>query len=340
MLSAPLALALSLALSAAASPLSSSGDGLHIPLTRRALPMQDEDGRFNAAILGRNGTASELRKRASQALQYDGAALWSGPVTLGPTTSPQTFTVYFDTGSSDLGLPSYTCTSAACAAKKTYDWRASADPDARLTANKEIASVWADGSQGSGKIVKTTVTAGGLTATGQDVMALSAIASAVSDRNTDGMGLAYRTMSAGWSYAFPFTLAQQGQLPTFGLRLSPTPGQSAVTFAGYNRAKVASTIRWMPVTISDDSPFRTYWQVGGSGLMVNGTLATPRDMFVFDTGSTAIIGPSDWVESFWASVPDSRAEGDGYYSYPCVSPPTVSLSLARVTRQLHAIHPD
>lgn len=125
------------------------------------------------------------------------------------------------------------------------------------------------------------------------------------------MGLAYRTLSAAWSYSFPFILAQQGSNPYVGIRLAKTAGRSQITFGGYNRAALSGNLRWLSVTLEDDSQFKTYWSVGGSAsslsfsllegteltalvrcaatLFVAGKATSDRSLYIFDTGTSGII---------------------------------------------------
>lgn len=54
------------------------------------------------------------------------------------------------------------------------------------------------------------------------------------------VGLAFRDLSAARSYAFPFTLFQQGGSQYFSVLLSRNPGKSKISFNGYDRKYVAS----------------------------------------------------------------------------------------------------
>ncbi|GAA5913586.1 hypothetical protein JCM6882_001693 [Rhodosporidiobolus microsporus] len=301
---------------------------------------------YNNALLQarKNGNTTGLEKRASASVRYDGDSLWSGTIQIG--NPPQSFSVYFDTACSDLLLASSTCTSADCNARKKYDRTKSSTA---VDTGKTIYSYWTEGTFGKGRLVKDTVTAAGLTVTGQDILALDSYPSLPAEKKSDGFGLGYRSLSLSFSYSFPFTLLHQiTSYPSitpqtsgyFALRLSPTPGQSQVTFGGYNRAKVGGNVRWLPVTVGDDDQFRSFWQIGGSAFFVNKKQATDRGIYLFDSGSSLLVAPPDVAADFWAAVPGARQENSTFWSYPCNDPPTVSVSFARITLQTYAIHPD
>ncbi|GAA6042677.1 hypothetical protein JCM8097_003739 [Rhodosporidiobolus ruineniae] len=302
----------------------------------RVEAIEAELGKLASKYAYANATGTDLRKRATQPLTWDGDSLWSGPISIG--TPPQSFRVYFDTASSDLSVPSYLCNTDACNARRKYDWSA----DGSSTASDSgytVTSYWATGLPGEGRLVRDTVTAGGLTVAKQDILALTKIATEPGSKNTDGvMGLAYPVLSYGFSYSFPFSLkvANLGSLPIVGMRLSST-GPSQITFGGYNRALVKGNPRWLGVTLGSQDQFRTYWQIGGSSLFVGRQRAVDYAPYIFDSGSSLIIAPTDTAADFWSSVPDSRQENSTYWSYPCDAPPAVSVSFSRITLQLYTI---
>ena len=87
----------------------------------------------------------------------DGGQLWQGTITVG--TPAVSYTVDFDTGSSDLFLPGSLCV-VNCAGHKVYNPANSSTAVARL---KPFVLTYGDGSTVSGEQYTDTVTIAGLT---------------------------------------------------------------------------------------------------------------------------------------------------------------------------------
>ncbi|GAA6007009.1 hypothetical protein JCM11491_001476 [Sporobolomyces phaffii] len=290
----------------------------------------------NQAARRTQGGVQQVSKRGSVPLTIQSYAIWTGSVSIG--TPAQNFQIYFDTGSSDFTVASTACTTS-CGSKNRYNVGASSTAN---TTSTTVTTNFVDGTSSSGKLVYDKVSAGALTAKSQAVIAASSLSSSVSAIQSDGMGLAYPALSQAYSSSLQFTLTNEGQgnTPYFGLRLSNTPGQSALVFSGYARNKISSGIRWF--TVSKDSSttsFNTYWQIGGSAPFVNGAQALKtRVNHIFDSGTTLILAPQSAAAEFWSHVPGSAVYDDGVWSFPCDSTPTVEFSFARITLQKYGVN--
>lgn len=75
------------------------------------------------------------------------------------------------------------------------------------------------------------------------------------------MGLAFRALSAAYSYSFPFTAYHQGAKPLFGLSLSRQPGKSELVVGGFNRARTSGSPDYYAVGYSPTSQFLDYIQI-------------------------------------------------------------------------------
>ncbi|GAA6058791.1 hypothetical protein JCM10212_001907 [Sporobolomyces blumeae] len=350
-----------LALAAAAFFLPSV-DATTIPLVKRDLGIKQSNGAINLEALKtekshlftkyqRNshavssnkaarrtqGGLAQLSKRGTIPLTIQDYAIWTGRVAIG--TPSQNFNIYFDTGSSDFTVASTTCGSS-CGTKTRYNVAGSSTAN---TTSTTVTTNFVDGTSSSGNLVYDTVTAGGLTAQSQAIIAASSLSSSVSSIQSDGMGLAYPALSQAYSSSLEFTFYNEGvgTLPYFALRLSNTAGQSQLTFGGYNRAKVSGYFRYFSVTKDSGNTFNTYWQIGGSAPFVNGNQAiSSRVNHILDSGTTLIIAPTSAAQEFWSNVPGSELYDTGTWTYPCDSPPTVEFSFARITLQKYGVNAD
>ena len=106
---------------------------------------------------------------------------WAGTVSIG--TPSQMFLVDFDTGSSDLWVPSTNCNVSACQSKNEYD--ASNSNTSKLQSGS-FSIQYGDGSQVQGNIYRDTVSVAGVKATGQYFAAATNISFSFADTSVDG----------------------------------------------------------------------------------------------------------------------------------------------------------
>ena len=94
----------------------------------------------------------EKRATGSEALtEEDDGRSWAGPISIG--TPGQSFVIDFDTGSSDLWVPSTSCTSDNCSSKSKYNPSASSTSSQK---NGTFEIQYGDGSEVSGPIYTDT----------------------------------------------------------------------------------------------------------------------------------------------------------------------------------------
>lgn len=106
----------------------------------------------------------------------------------------------------------------------------------------------------------------------------------------------------------------------FGFKLASTG--SELYLGGTNTALYTGSLEYHGVTGSG------FWQISGGKTLVNGATVNSGISTIIDSGTTIMYGPPSAVKSFYAKVPGSKVydSSNGYYSYPCASPPTVAFS--------------
>ncbi|KAI0068984.1 acid protease [Artomyces pyxidatus] len=267
---------------------------------------------------------SVVRKRATGADRLtddDDGDLWQGSISVGVPT--KTFTVDFDTGSSDLFLPGTNCR-VNCAGHTLYNPSRSS-----VAVNTEAgySLAFGDGSTVEGTVFTDTVTVAGLTATGQAVGDSSQYSAgfSISEFPPDGLlGMAFPEISVFGKNPFFQTLIAQGKVTAseFGVKLAPSG--SELFLGGVDTSLFTGSFAEIPV-----SPVG-FWQIPLDAVNANGKAAVTGLTAIVDTGTTLIVGDPTTVANFYAAVPGaedaSNTAGPGFFTFPCASVPTVSLT--------------
>ncbi|GAA6009797.1 hypothetical protein JCM11491_000817 [Sporobolomyces phaffii] len=245
-------------------------------------------------------------------------SLWAGYITIG--SNGQSFLQDFDTGSSDLWVPGVGCTASSCSNKHKYNPATSSTSG---TTSKTLNVQYGDGSTSSGPAYSDNVSIAGLTATKQVFGAASTLSSSFASSPEDGLvGMAFQSISQLQTSPFFQTLISQGKVasPQFSFKLTPS-GASLDLGSMVSSRYVAGTTQYTPVTK------QSYWNVQAS-TAVNGKAVSSLGTFaaIVDSGTTLIVMPPSWAQSFYAAVPGASAYGNGYYQFPCSSVPSVSFS--------------
>ncbi|KAF5391514.1 hypothetical protein D9757_002457 [Collybiopsis confluens] len=271
------------------------------------------------AVLPSNIAAS-LNKRQAEALtDEEDDEEWAGTISIG--TPAQSFLIDFDTGSSDLWVPSSSCTSSTCSSKKKYTASKSS------TSSKQSGSFsiqYGDGSTVSGPVYEETVTVAGIKVTRQEFSPVTTLSSSFADDPIDGiLGLAYPLLSNLGTNPFFNTAVTQGTVPAgeFGFFLSSSG--SELFLGGTNSAKFSGIPEFHDVDTSTG-----FWQITGASIFSGSTKAVSNFETIIDSGTTIMYGPPSAVKTFYSKVPGSKLfdSTNGFYSFPCSSIPDVSFS--------------
>jgi hypothetical protein len=225
-------------------------------------------------------------------------AQFYGEVSIG--TPGQTFSVVFDTGSSNLWVPSHKCWSAACWIHSTYTEAKSSSYQANGT---EFNITYGSGAV-DGFFSTDSVTLGGLTATGVsfgEVTTLDGISFLAS--KFDGIcGMAYQAISVNAEVpVFQYLIDQQlVDSPSFSFYLAPNASGSAMVLGGIDAKYADGEFTYVP--LAQDS----YYIVALDGVSVNGQSYNVDQMHaIIDTGTSLIVGPSAWVAQITSALPST-----------------------------------
>ncbi|KAJ6606003.1 acid protease [Mycena vulgaris] len=263
---------------------------------------------------------ARMVKRQSEALTDEEDDLeWAGTISVG--TPAQKFLIDFDTGSSDLWIPSSSCTSSTCSPKSKYK-ATSSSTSVKKTGSFSIE--YGDGSTVSGPVYTDTVSVAGIKATKQYFSPVTTLSSSFSGDPIDGiLGLAFPAISNLGENPFFNTAIDAGTVDAnqFGFYLASSG--SELYLGGTNEDLYSGAIEFNDVDSSTG-----FWQAAGAKAKVGTTTAVSGFQTVIDSGTTLMYGPPAAVKKLYAAVSGSKVydSANGYYSYPCATPPKISFN--------------
>ncbi|XP_057583328.1 pregnancy-associated glycoprotein 2-like [Hippopotamus amphibius kiboko] len=236
----------------------------------------------------RSHNATHERKFSLHPLRNYRDLVYVGNITIG--TPPQEFRVVFDTGSSDLWVPSIYCHSPSCHTHRVFD------PHSSTTFRFWARQV--DLNYGFGKIVGylgyDIVRIGKLVNVIQ-VFGLIHIQIGLDNAPFDGiLGLAYPSLALQGTTPVFDNLMRHGIIsqPVFAFYLSTRKENgSVVMFGGVDHSYHKGKLKWIPVS-------RTYfWQITMTSITMNGTVigCSRGCQAIVDTGTTFLMGPTTLV---------------------------------------------
>ncbi|KAI8067483.1 aspartic peptidase domain-containing protein [Gongronella butleri] len=251
--------------------------------------------------------------------------------TIGIGTPPTSFSVDFDTGSSDIWVPAIDCNTCANHTRFNYT-----DSSTFTMLNGSWSLRYGDGSGVQGYTATDNILIQNSTVTNFTIgLVFSESTDFARDKYLDGIfGLAFPPLSyTDIPNTFVETMYAQGQIqePVLGVWLGKTSdgGAGEVKFGGVNKDHYSGEIEYLNLTE------KRYWQVAFNGIKINNRTfkSTQMSQAIIDTGTTLTILPPNLSKEFHASIPGAQYS-DGYgWRVPCntTSTETVGFLLGNAT---------
>ncbi|CAL8368398.1 unnamed protein product [Lota lota] len=227
----------------------------------------------------------------SEPMTNDADLSYYGVVSIG--TPPQSFSVIFDTGSSNLWVPSVYCTSQACNNHRKFN------PQQSTTfqwGSEALSIQYGTGSM-TGHLAVDTVEVGGITVANQVFGISRTEAPFMANMVADGiLGLAFQSIASDNVVPVFDNMVAQDLVsqPLFSVYLSSNNQDgSVVVFGGIEENYYSGAITWIPLTSA------TYWQIKMDSVTINGNAVACNGgcQAIIDTGTSLIVGPSSDISN-------------------------------------------
>ncbi|KAK6308552.1 hypothetical protein J4Q44_G00218230 [Coregonus suidteri] len=234
---------------------------------------------------------AKFYQTGDEAMTNDADLSYYGVISIG--TPPQSFKVIFDTGSSNLWVPSVSCSSQACqnhakfnpAQSTTFSW-----------ANQPVSIQYGTGSM-TGQLAYDTVSVGGISVTQQIFAASQTEAPFMAIMVADGiLGLAFPNLAASGATPVFDNMMTQGLVSQnlFSVYLSRNSAEgSVVSFGDIESNYYTGQITWIPLSSE------TYWQINMDSVTINGNTVACNGgcQAIIDTGTSQIVGPTTEIKN-------------------------------------------
>ncbi|XP_062859669.1 pepsin A-like [Trichomycterus rosablanca] len=239
-----------------------------------------------------------------ESMTNDADLSYYGVISIG--NPPQSFQVIFDSGSSNLWIPSVYCSSDACNNHARFNPQKSSTFQAT---NTPLAIQYGTGSM-TGFLGYDTVSVGGINVPHQIFGLSQTEAPFMAHMKADGiLGLAYPQLAEDHAQPVFDNMVQQGlvQQDYFSVYLSSNAQTgSEIIFGGYKTNHFTGNLVWIPLSSE------TYWQITMDSVTINGQVVACNGgcQAIVDTGTSLIAGPVSDINSINYYVGATVSNGD------------------------------
>ncbi|KAJ3966840.1 acid protease [Lentinula raphanica] len=244
---------------------------------------------------------------------------WAGTIAIG--NPKQKFLVDFDTGSSDLWIPSSLCSSTSCSSKSEYDANSSSTSQIETGT---FSIQYGDGSSVSGPIYTDTVSVAGVNVQNQTFSAVTNLSSLFASDPVDGVfGLGFPSISNLQANPFFINAVQHHAISAQEFSFYIATNNSELYIGGTNPEFYDGPIEYHAVDKSNG-----FWQVKHASISVGERIAYSDFDTIIDSGTTIMYGPPDMVKAIYDKVEGAEVfdSDEGFYSFPCDNVPEISFT--------------
>lgn len=218
-----------------------------------------------------------------------------GPITIG--TPAQQFDVIFDTGSSNLWVPSSQCKTLACKRHNQYD----SSKSSTYVANGEKFEIQYGSGSTTGFMSNDVASCAGFNVTGQDFAEITKEkgVSFFSGKFDGILGLAFETISVNKATPWWMNALQRGMFesPQFSFWMTKDAEAElggVLTFGGVDKSRFTGEIHYHDVIQ------RLYWVIAMQNITLGNTvLFNEHRQAIIDTGTSLITGPSNEIKQMF-----------------------------------------
>lgn len=239
---------------------------------------------------------SAIQRGNESLANYDNLQYY-GSISIG--NPPQNFSVLFDTGSSNLWIPSVNCLN--CEALTSYD----SSKSSTFRQNGSIFSITYGKGQVSGIFDMDSVNVSGILIKNQ-IFAEATFepGNVFQEFNFDGIfGLGFQSISVGGVKPPFFSMIDQGLIdnPVFSVWLNrKVNGKSGgeIIFGGSDQSKYQGNISYVPISKAG------YWQFYMNSVSIGNSTKLCQEgcQAIADTGTSLIVGPSADIKSIFSTL--------------------------------------